>query len=202
MEYAPDHEVSAAPPDSPLQVAGTDHVTVMGGDAASTVAFYRDLLGMALVLEQPNLDAPELTHLFFDTGDGRILTFFVGGDRPTRPHRGPGNVHHLAFSIAPGEFDATTAALEEAGYGFDEFDRGAFHSLYTQDPAGLLVELVVEKYDVPDDRRGEVLAAAHERRVDAGDDYVDDEHMRAALEDLGLDATPQFEDEAPTGTGV
>ena len=202
MEHTPDHEVSPAPADSLLHLAGTDHVTVMGGDAASTVAFYRDLLGMALVLEQPNLDAPELTHLFFDTGDGRILTIFVGGDRPTRPHRGPGNVHHLAFSIAPGEFDATTAALEEAGYGFDEFDRGAFHSLYTEDPAGLLVELVVEKYDVPDDRRGEVLAAAHERRVDAGDGYVDDEHMRAALEDLGLDPTPQFEGGAPTGTGV
>ena len=202
MEHAPDHEVSPAPPDSPLHLAGTDHMTVMGGDAASTVAFYRDLLGMALVLEQPNLDAPELTHLFFDTGDGHILTVFVGGDRPTRPHRGPGNVHHLAFSIAPGEFDAATAALEEAGYGFDEFDRGAFHSLYTQDPAGLLVELVVEKYDVPDDRRGDVLAAAHDRRVDAGDGYVDDEHMRAALEDLGLDPTPQFEGGAPTGTGV
>ena len=202
MEHTPDHEVSPAPPDSPLHLAGTDHVTVMGGDDASTIAFYRDLLGMALVLEQPNLDAPELTHLFFDTGDGHILTFFVGEDRPTRPHRGPGNVHHLAFSIAPGEFDATKAALEEAGYGFDEFDRGAFHSLYTQDPAGLLVELVVEKYDVPDDRRGEVLAAAHDRRVDAGDGYVDDEHMQAALEDLGLDPTPQFEGDAPTGTGV
>ena len=38
------------------------------GDAASTIAFYRDLLGMPLVLEQPNLDAPELTHLFFEIG--------------------------------------------------------------------------------------------------------------------------------------
>ena len=202
MKHTPEHDVTAARPDSPVHMAGTDHVTVMGCDAASTIAFYRDLLGMPLVLEQPNLDAPELTHLFFDTGDGRILTFFVGGDRQPRPHRGPGNVHHLAFTIAPGEFEDTKAALDEAGYGFDEFDRGAFHSLYTQDPAGLLVELVVEKYDVPDDRRGEVLAAAHQRRVDAGDGYVDDEHMRAALEDLGLDPTPQFEGVAPTGTGV
>ena len=114
MEHTPEHDVTAERPDSPVHLAGTDHMTVMGGDAASTVAFYRDLLGMPLVLEQPNLDAPEMTHLFFDTGDGRILTFFVSEDRPTRPHRGPGNVHHLAFSIAPGEFDDTKAALEEA----------------------------------------------------------------------------------------
>jgi hypothetical protein len=58
MEHAPDHEVNPAPPDSPMQLAGTDHVTVMGGDAASTVAFYRDLLGMSLVLEQPKARRP------------------------------------------------------------------------------------------------------------------------------------------------
>jgi catechol 2,3-dioxygenase-like lactoylglutathione lyase family enzyme len=202
MEHTPAHDVAAEPPESPVHTVGTDHMTVMGGDAASTIAFYRDLLGMPLVLEQPNLDAPELTHLFFDTGDGRILTFFVGEDRPTRPHRGPGNVHHLAFSIAPEEFDATQEALENAGYGFNEFDRGAFHSLYTQDPNGLVIELVVEKYGFPAERRGEVLALAHEKRVEAGAGFVDDEHMQAALEQLGLDPDPRFEGSAPTGRGV
>lgn len=202
MEHTPAHDVAAEPPESPVHTVGTDHMTVMGGDAASTIAFYRDLLGMPLVLEQPNLDAPELTHLFFDTGDGRILTFFVGEDRPTRPHRGPGNVHHLAFSIAPEEFDATQEALENAGYGFNEFDRGAFHSLYTQDPNGLVIELVVEKYGFPAERRGEVLALAHEKRVEAGAGFVDDEHMQAALEQLGLDPEPRFEGSAPTGRGV
>lgn len=202
MEHEPDHEVTADAPDSPVHTIGTDHMTVMGGDAASTIAFYRDLLGMPLVLEQPNLDAPELTHLFFDTGDGRILTFFVGAERSVNPYRGPGNVHHLAFSIAPEEFEATKRALDDAGYGFNEFDRGAFHSLYTQDPGGLVVELVVEKYAIPGDRRGAVLALAHKRRVENGSGFVDDEHMQAALEELGLDSTPQFQGDAPTGTGV
>jgi catechol 2,3-dioxygenase-like lactoylglutathione lyase family enzyme len=202
MEHTPEHDVAAEPPDSPVHTVGTDHMTVMGGDAASTIAFYRDLLGMPLVLEQPNLDAPELTHLFFDTGDGRILTFFVGENRPTRPHRGPGNVHHLAFSIAPEEFEDTEAALEAAGYGFNEFDRGAFHSLYTQGPSGLVVELVVEKYDFPRERRGEVLALAHENRVEDGAGYVDDEHMQAALRALGLDSELRFDGDAPAGAGL
>ncbi|CAI50065.1 glyoxalase domain protein [Natronomonas pharaonis DSM 2160] len=202
MEHTPEHDVTAAPPESPVHTIGTDHMTVMGGDAASTIAFYRDLLGMPLVLEQPNLDAPELTHLFFDTGDGRILTFFVGEGRSPRPYRGAGNVHHLAFSIAPDSFEETKTALDDAGYGFNEFDRGAFHSLYTQDPSGLVVELVVEKYDFPPERRGEVLALAHEKRVEAGAGYVDDEHMQAALSELGLDSEPRFEGSAPTGAGV
>jgi catechol 2,3-dioxygenase-like lactoylglutathione lyase family enzyme len=202
MEHTPEFDVTADQPDSPVHTIGTDHMTVMGGDSAETIAFYRDLLGMPLVLEQPNLDQPELTHLFFDTGDGRVLTFFTKEGQRTRPQRGPGNVHHLAFSIAPEEFDDTKEALQAAGYGFNEFDRGAFHSLYTQDPGGLIVELVVEKYAIPDDRRGEVLALAHEKRVEAGAGFVDDEHMQAALDELGLDSEPQFEGDAPTGAGV
>lgn len=185
-----------------MHSSGTDHITVMGGDAASTIAFYRDLLGMPLVLEQPNLDQPDLTHLFFDTGDGRILTFFVGSDRSPSPHRGPGNVHHLAFSITPEQFELTKTALHESNYSFNEYDRGAFHSLYTQDPTGLVIELVVEKYSIPAARRGEVLALAHQNRVDAGDGFVDDIHMQAALEELGLDPSPTFEGDAPTGRGV
>lgn len=202
MEHTPEHDVTAETPDSPVHTLGTDHMTVMGGDAASTIAFYRDLLGMPLVLEQPNLDAPELTHLFFDTGDGRILTFFVGENRSPRPYRGAGNVHHLAFSIAPESVEDTKQTLEAADYGYNEFDRGAFHSLYTQDPTGLVIELVVEKYDFPAERRGEVLALAHEKRVEEGAGYVDDEHMQAALEELGLDAERHFEGDAPTGVGI
>ena len=67
--------ITAEPPDSPVHTTGTDHVTVWGSNEADTVAFYRDLLGMSLVLRQPNLDDPSQTHLFFDTGDGRIVTF-------------------------------------------------------------------------------------------------------------------------------
>jgi len=54
---------------------------LIGSNEAETIEFYRDVLGMPLVLRQPNLDQPEVTHLFFDTGDGRILTFFVEDDR-------------------------------------------------------------------------------------------------------------------------
>jgi catechol 2,3-dioxygenase-like lactoylglutathione lyase family enzyme len=198
-----DPEVTAEPPESPVSVRGTDHVTVAGSNVEDTVAFYRDLLGMPLVMRQPNLDQPDVTHLFFDTGDGRILTFFVTDDRPSnsRPAQDVGNVHHLAFSIEAERLEEVKAALDEAGKRFNEFDRGAFHSLYTTDNNGLTIELVVDKYAIPDDRRGEVLALAHAKRVEAGADYVDDEHMTAAIEELGLDAERTEIPDAPTGAG-
>ncbi|WP_435124152.1 VOC family protein [Halobaculum sp. D14] len=199
-----DIPVTAEAPDSAFSVTGTDHITVIGSNEEDTVEFYRDVLGMPLVLRQPNLDAPDVTHLFFDTGDGRILTFFVEESRDSSqaPQRTPlGGVHHLAFSIEASELQNIKEALQERNHGFNEFDRGAFHSLYTRDHNGLTIELVVDKYAIPDDRRGEVLALAHGKRVEAGDDYVDDPHMEAAIEELGLDVERADIPDAATGTG-
>lgn len=194
--------VSAEPPDSPIRLSGTDHITLIGSNEADTVEFYRDLLGMPLVLRQPNLDQPEVTHLFFDTGDGRILTFFVSDDRESDPspqRTGLGAVHHLAFSVDPERFEETKQAFDEANHHYNEFDRGAFHSIYTRDHNGLVLEFATDKYRMPDDRRGEILATAQRIRVEAGAEYVDDEHVEAALSELGLEVDPYELPDAPTG---
>lgn len=182
-------DVSPQPPESPIHTVGTDHITLVGSNEAETIEFYRDVLGMSLVLRQPNLDAPDVTHLFFDTGDGRMLTFFVADDResqegPQRPSIG--TVHHLAFRLDPERFVDVRTALTEEGYRVNEFDRGAFHSLYTRDHNGLTIELTAEQYRIPDDRRGEVLATAHRIRTEAGASHVGTEHIESALTELGI----------------
>ncbi len=199
-----DVPVSAEKPDSPFHTTGTDHITVWGSNAEDTIAFYRDLLGMPLVLRQPNLDDPSQTHLFFDTGDGRILTFFVSDDRPSARGQRPGvgGVHHLCFSLDPGEYEDVMAALDDAGHGYNVFDRGVFHSIYTQDNNGLVVELSADKWAIPDDRRGEVLATAQRIREAEGADYAKDEHVEAALDELGIDAEKYDLPDADTGTGM
>ncbi|SDY71037.1 VOC family protein [Halopenitus persicus] len=197
-------DVTAERPDSPFHTVGTDHITVIGSNVADTIEYYRDLLGMSLVLRQPNLDQPEVTHLFFDTGDGRILTFFVTDDRPSNPNpqrTGLGQVHHLAFTIEAERLEEIKAALNDAGYGYNEFDRGAFHSLYTRDHNGLTIELAVDKYEIPGDRRGEVLARAQQARVEAGAEYVDDEHMEEAIEALGMEVVRNETPDADSGVG-
>ena len=195
--------VTAERPDSPIRTTGTDHITIWGSNEADTLAFYRDLLGMPVVLRQPNLDDPSQTHLFFDTGDGRILTVFVGDRASNRgPQRGgTGSVHHLCFSVAPEDFEDVAAALDDDGRNYNVFDRGIFFSLYTHDNNGLVIELSTDKYDIPDDRRGEVLATAQELRVADGADYAKDEHLAAALEELGLDADPYDLPDAASGVG-
>lgn len=196
--------VTADLPDSPMHTTGTDHITLIGSNEADTVAFYRDVLGMPLVLRQPNLDAPNVTHLFFDTGDGRMLTFFVEEGRES--HRGPqrsaiGAVHHLAFRFDADRIQEIRGALENEGRGYNEFNRGIFHSLYTQDHNGLVIELSTDKFVIPDDRRAEVLALAQEKRVADGSEYADEEHLEAALSDLGLPVERVDLPNAPSGSG-
>jgi catechol 2,3-dioxygenase-like lactoylglutathione lyase family enzyme len=196
--------VTAEAHDSPFRTTGTDHITIWGSNTEDTIAFYRDLLGMPLVLRQPNLDDPSQTHLFFDTGDGRILTVFVSDDRPSNQGRlrtPTGGVHHLAFSIAPDDFEDVMEALSETGHGYNVFDRGIFQSLYTTDHNGLVIELAADKYTIPDDRRAEVLATTQRIREEDGADYAKDEHLRQALEELGIDATAADLPDAESGVG-
>ena len=202
---ADEFDVTASPPDSPIRTAGTDHITLIGSNAEDTVEFYRDLLGMPLVLRQPNLDDPSQTHLFFDTGDGRILTFFVndGRDSSPQPQRvSVGGVHHLSFRIDPERFEEVKQALTDAGHRFSEFDRGIFHSLYTRDHNGLTIELATDTYGIPNDRRGEVLATTQRIREADGADYAAAEHIEAALRELDIPVEKHDLSAAPTGSGV
>jgi len=198
-------EITAEPPESPFHTTGTDHVTLVGSNEEDTIEFYRDLLGMPLVLRQPNLDDPDATHLFFDSGDGRLVTFFVTDDRrsdssPLRHH--VGSVHHISFSIDPERFEEIKTALDEHDHGYNEFDRGVFHSLYTRDHNGLTIELATDKYDIPDERRGEVLSTVQRIRVRDGAEYAEAAHLEQALDELGIDSDPVELPDAPTGAGV
>ena len=196
-----DHQVTADRPDSLMHAAGWDHVTLIGSNADDTIGFYRDVLGLRLVIRQPNLDREEVEHLFFDAGDGRLVTFFVDESRDSAETQNPGigGVHHLAFGVEPEELPTIRERLLDAGHKVSEFDRGAFHSLYTHDHNGLVIELAADKFDLPDDRRGEVLAHAQAARVAAGDEYVATEHLEAALEELGLPVERYDLPDAPTG---
>ncbi len=199
-----DAPITAENPESAVGVTGVDHVTLVGSNAEDTIEFYRDILGLSLVLKQPNLDAPNVTHLFFDAGDGRIITFFVEDGRQSNrsPQRTPlGGVHHISFSFEPERLEEVKQGLRDNGYRFNEFNRGIFYSLYTTDHNGFVIELSTDKYEIPDDRRGEVLALAHQKRVADGSEYAKGEHLKAALEELGLPVEAAALPDTASGAG-
>ena len=49
-----------------VQTQGVHHITLVGADRQTSIDFWEGVLGMPLVFEQPNLDAPDQNHLYFD----------------------------------------------------------------------------------------------------------------------------------------
>ena len=78
-----------------FQTQGVHHITFVGSNRQAIIDFYQGVLGMPLVFEQPNLDVPDELHLYFDPGDGRLITFFVRPTRVNDPTPNPQEIGNL-----------------------------------------------------------------------------------------------------------
>jgi glyoxalase family protein len=183
-----------------IQVQGVHHLTFVGSNREATIEFYQGVLGMPLVLDQPNLDVPEEDHLYFDAGDGRLITFFVRPARsndPTPNPQGIGNLHHVAFTVSRAVFTQVEARLRARGIeNTGPIDRGFMDSIYFRDPNGQLLEMACYKFVPPQGYTvGDVLSTAHRLRVAAGAANVQDVHLAEAIAELTRRKAPTLEPE-------
>jgi catechol 2,3-dioxygenase-like lactoylglutathione lyase family enzyme len=171
-----------------IQVQGVHHITIVGSNRQSAIDFWQDVLGMELLFEQPNLGRPEETHIYFDPGDGRLLTVFTNEERkddPTEHPRGVGHLEHLAFNVSRATQTQVAERLEARGIPFKAFDRGFMDSIYFSDPNGLRLELACYKFETPEGvRAAEILRLANTIRLKAGDHHITERHLTDAIEHL------------------
>jgi catechol 2,3-dioxygenase-like lactoylglutathione lyase family enzyme len=172
-----------------IQSQGVHHITLVGADRETSIGFWEGLLGMPFVFEQPNLDNAAESHLYFDPGDGRLITVFTNEDRvvdPTSAPREPGNVHHIAFSLSQATFAQVVERLDERGIRHSGVkDRGFMDSIYFEDPLGLLIELASYRFEPPHGcTHADVLLEAHTIRVEREDHHIDTVHLADAIERL------------------
>jgi catechol 2,3-dioxygenase-like lactoylglutathione lyase family enzyme len=172
-----------------IQSQGVHHITLVGADRQTSIDFWEGVLGMPFVFEQPNLDNESESHLYFDPGDGRLITVFTDEGREPRsepPPREPGSVHHLAFALSQATFAQTVERLDERGIEHSGVkDRGFMDSIYFNDPLGLLIELASYRFEPPAGHtHAEVLLEAHRLRVERGDYNIGREHLADAIERL------------------
>jgi catechol 2,3-dioxygenase-like lactoylglutathione lyase family enzyme len=180
-----------------IQTQGVHHITLIGADRQTSIDFWEGVLGMPFVFEQPNLDVPEESHLYFDPGDGRLITVFTDERRavdPTRNPEGIGNLHHLAFTVSRATYTQIAARLDERGISHTgEVDRGFMDSLYFRDPLGQLIECACYKFAPPAGAtHTDVLREAHLLRVARGDHHIADEHLADAIELLVVRGQPSL----------
>ena len=172
-----------------LQVQGLHHVTLVGADRQTSIDFWEGVLGMPFVFEQPNLDAADESHLYFDPGDGRLITIFTKEDRAPDPRRTPtepGCVHHVAFAVSKASFDQAIDRLDQRGVKHSGVkDRGFMDSIYFNDPLGLTIELACYRFEPPvGTTHADVLLEAHRLRTGRGDYNIAPIHLADAIEIL------------------
>lgn len=172
-----------------LQTQGVHHITLVGADRQTSIDFWEGVLGMPFIFDQPNLDNPDEGHLYFDPGDGRLITVFTNEEHkpdPARTSTDQGAVHHIAFAVSQATFKQTVKRLDDRGIKHSgPKDRGFMDSIYFNDPLGLLIELASYRFEPPFGcSHADVMIEAHRIRVEAGDYNIQEEHLADAIERL------------------
>jgi len=172
-----------------VQSQGVHHITLVGANRQTSIDFWEGVLGMPFVFEQPNLDNESESHLYFDPGDGRLVTVFTNEERApdsTRTSTDIGTVHHIALSVSQATFWHVAERLDERGIRHSGVkDRGFMDSIYFEDPLGLLIELASYRFEPPVGfTHADVLLEAHKLRVDRGDYNIARDHLADAIEAL------------------
>ena len=172
-----------------IQTQGVHHITLMGADRQTSIDFWEGTLGMPFVFDQPNLDDENEGHLYFDPGDGRLITIFTNETRKPDPKRTAtpsGSLHHLALNVSQATFSQTVKRLDARGIKHSgPKDRGFMDSIYFTDPLGMLIELASYRFEPPEGvRHAEVMIEAHKIRVSRGDHHIDQEHLADAIEGI------------------
>lgn len=164
-----------------LSTAGFHHVTLVAADALRTMRFYRDLLGLRLIVRAENAEDRGAYHLCFGAEHGEPGTLIAFYEWPDA-HKGQwgvGGVHHLALGVATSDALLQWKRwLSEHGVGVSgPFNRGYFHSIYFRDPDGHILEIATDgpgyAVDEPADALGRhdvtpPQAELRGRRNDAG----------------------------------
>jgi len=134
-----------------MRLTGLHHVTAITRDLEATTAFYRDVLGLALVRQEANPDDPAARHFWFGAGGegdpraGMLVSFLEYPDLESTPP-GAGSTHHFALAVgSAAELEAWVDYLRARDVECtDVLDRGPFRSVYLRDPDGRIVEIATE----------------------------------------------------------
>ena len=136
-----------------VEPLGVHHVTAVASDPQRNVDFYLSVLGLRLVKQTVNFDAPDTYHLYYGNEEGTpgtVLTFFPWPGSPRGRH-GAGQATATSFSVPPESIGWWRDRLGRAGVEVAPVERRfEEEGLVFADPDGLLLELVA--HDGGDDR--------------------------------------------------
>jgi glyoxalase family protein len=180
------------------------HPALFGTKLDETIRFYTEILGMEIVLRQPNLDDASMEHLFFHVGSDNFIAYFLTNEdragvryAPARP--GIGGMNHLAIDVDAASFTEALERLRTEGIDVrGPIDRGYERSIYFKDPNGVRIELLVWMTPPPTDlTQADIIRRAQEIRVGRGAAYVEDQDVQDAILELRAGQRTVWPDDVP-----
>jgi glyoxalase family protein len=131
----------------PLDPLGLHHVTAIASDPQRNADFYARTLGMRLLKQTVNFDAPDVYHLYYGDAQGApgtVMTFFPWPGTP-RGRRGTGQATTTSFSVPERSLGWWRERLSGMGLALTDVEERAEaqeEAFSFTDPDGLLIELV------------------------------------------------------------
>lgn len=130
--------------------SGLHHVTAISSDPQKNVDFYTQALGLRLIKQTVNFDAPHIWHLYYGDEVGTpasILTFFPWPGVP-KGKEGAGLTTATSFSVPAESMGFWRERFGKLGIESDPiFVRGDEEVLTVRDPDGMRLELVGTRGD-------------------------------------------------------
>ena len=119
------------------EIMGIHHASLLVADTARALAFYRDLLGLAVIAERPDLGFPGA---WLRVGAQQIHLLELPNPDPVtgRPDHG-GRDRHLALLVQ--DLDGLAGRLELAGIPFTR-SRSGRAALFCRDPDANALEFI------------------------------------------------------------
>lgn len=128
------------------------HITAICRDANLNIKFYTEVLGLRLVKQTVNFDAPEIYHFYYGDGEGRpgsLLTFFAWPDAP-KGKIGAGQIACCALSIPVYALNYWQQRFHEFRIPFEAPEERLDEVVIRfRDPDGLDLELMASSVDDP-----------------------------------------------------
>lgn len=115
-----------------------DHVAIRVKDMEATCQWYEKVLGLKRVLPPEWTPAP----VFLFAGKTGIAVFPANEEHPKLdPTSRNVKIDHFAFNVSNEDFQKAKEHYDALGLSYTISDHTYFHSIYTKDPDGHVVEL-------------------------------------------------------------
>jgi catechol 2,3-dioxygenase-like lactoylglutathione lyase family enzyme len=168
------------------------HPAFFGIHTQATIRFYAEILGMRIVLRQPNLDDASMEHVFFHVGQDNFIAYFLPYDEAAaaekyqRMRPGYGVMNHLALDVDAASFEQALERLKVEGIEVKgPTDRGYERSIYFRDPNGVRIELLVWLTPPPTGLpQADIIERAQQLRHARGAAFVEDRDVKRAIAEL------------------